>query len=312
MLAWLWTRLSEGGPQVSISGRSLQRFPEREVDQLLRARVLVERRQADSWSVCAHCECGLDARPIRRVGDALRACCPFDAAEDLVLEDADLKRFGIDAKRLAERIAASGELAGPVSSVVEGVWMIGPGPADGAIMLCRDTDHLEAPGTILAMKAAATPRPVTVIACEPEPALVLRLREAGIDVWPLTDVVRSGEDGGDRLVLGGAPVSTETVRLVLHRKAQSAVLDGRRLDLPMQMFMLFSKLVEQSVERDPVLKAQAIEAQFQRTPREIVRDLRKALVAGGLTEKTAEALILTVRTRGYCLGLAPSEVTIED
>ncbi len=72
MLAWSWTRLSDGGSQVSISGRALRRFPEREVERLLRARVLIEHSKADSWSVCAHCECGLDVRPIRKIGDELR------------------------------------------------------------------------------------------------------------------------------------------------------------------------------------------------------------------------------------------------
>ncbi|NJO54682.1 MAG: hypothetical protein HC829_07455 [Bacteroidales bacterium] len=107
MLAWLWTRLSDGGPQVSISGRALRRFSEGETERLLRARVLIEHGRADSWSVCAHCDCGLDARPIRQVGDSLRACCPYDAAADTVLDEQDIRRFGIDPDRLAGQIAAS-------------------------------------------------------------------------------------------------------------------------------------------------------------------------------------------------------------
>ena len=39
MLAWFWTRLSEGGREVTVSGRSLLRLPEQEVQGLLRARV---------------------------------------------------------------------------------------------------------------------------------------------------------------------------------------------------------------------------------------------------------------------------------
>ena len=82
-------------------------------------------------SVCAHCDCGLDVRPLRQIGDELRACCPHDAAEDVVLEDGDLTRFGVDANRLAGQIGASGGLAGPVSAVLDGVWTIGSGPASG-------------------------------------------------------------------------------------------------------------------------------------------------------------------------------------
>jgi hypothetical protein len=312
MLAWLWTRLSDGGPQVSISGRALRRFPEREVERLLRKRVLIEHPKADSWSVCAHCDCGLDVRPIRQIGDELRACCPHDPAEDVVLENGDLTRFGVDSNRLAGQIGASGGLAGAVTTVVDGVWLIGSGPAGRALMLCDVADRLEAPGTILALKSAAAPRPVTVIAKEPEPALVLRLREAGIQVRALADMVKTDPEGVDRLILDDGRKPTGGVRLVLHRQGQFAVLDGRRLDLAPQMFALFRMLVERSVQRDTVLKAQEIEAQFQRTPREIVRDLRRALVACGLTEKAVETLVETVRSHGYRLGLGPSEVAIEN
>lgn len=69
MLTWLWKRLSDSGAETTVSGRALGRFPERSVERLLRARVLIETRKADTWSVCQQCDCGLDARPIRRVGD---------------------------------------------------------------------------------------------------------------------------------------------------------------------------------------------------------------------------------------------------
>ena len=49
MLSLLWKRLSDVGPQVS--GRALRRFPDTEVERLLRARVLIEHRRADTWPV---------------------------------------------------------------------------------------------------------------------------------------------------------------------------------------------------------------------------------------------------------------------
>ena len=60
------------------------------------------------------------------------------------------------------------------------------------------------------------------------------------------------------------------------------------------------------------MNAQEFEAQFQRTLRVIIRDLRRALVTCGLTEKAVETLVETVRSHGYCLGLAPPEVAIEN
>ena len=110
MLAWLWQRLSNGGPGVTVSGRALRRFADPEVDRLLRSRVLIEQPKTDIWPVCVHCECGLDARPIREVHGQLRACCPYDPAEDEALEPDDLRRFRIDADRVANAIAATSTL----------------------------------------------------------------------------------------------------------------------------------------------------------------------------------------------------------
>lgn len=311
MLAWLWTRLSDGGAQVSISGRALRRFPEREVDRLLRARVLVEERKADSWSVCSHCDCGIDARPVRQVGEELRACCPRDVAEDLVLDEQDVRRFGLDPEKLAARIAASGGLAGGIAPIAEGIWAIGTVPSGVAVMLCAGSEMLKAPGTIFAIKAAAGPRPVTIVACAPDIGLTLRLREVGIQLLPLAEAFRTGADGQDRLAIETAPIPEARVRLVLRRNAQTATLDGRHLELPMQPFVLLRLLAEQLFERDPVLKAQTIERELGRTPREIVRDLRLALAACGLDKAQVNALIRTVRNRGYRLGREPAEVSIE-
>ena len=311
MLAWLWKRLSENGPQVSISGRGLRRFPERECNRLLRARVLIEHGRADSWSVCAHCDCGLDARPIRRIGEELRACCPHDAAEDLVLDEADLRRFGIDADRLAGQIAASGELAGGVIRIADGLWSLGNGSSGTAVMLSSAPDMLEAPGMILAIKAVANPRPATIVLFQPDTAMSLRLCEAGMRILSLADAFHTGADGRDRFAAERAPVPVASVRLIMRRGAQMAILDGRSLELPPQMFVLLRMLVEQALERDSVLKAQTIEEQLGREPREIVRDLRRALVNCGLDDAAAESLIRTVRGRGYRLGLDPAEVAIE-
>ena len=93
MLAWLWTRLSEGGARVSISGRALGRFPASEVERLLRAQVLIEEQKADTWSVCAECDCGLDARPVEWSGEVFRACCPHDQSEDVILQKDDCAVF---------------------------------------------------------------------------------------------------------------------------------------------------------------------------------------------------------------------------
>lgn len=308
MLGWLWTRLSEGGARVSISGRALGRFPASEVERLLRAQVLIEERKVDTWSVCAECDCGLDARPLEQLDDAFRACCPHDPAEDVILQKDDLSRFSVDADRLVARIAGSGNLGGAVACIADGVWLLGETPSGHAVVLSFDAEDLVAPGAVMAIRAAVGPKPILAIVHDLSAAIAVRLREVGIEPQKIAAVFKAGTVGTERLVLD--PPSS-VPRLVVKLSAQSVTLDGRRLDLPTQMFALFRLLIEQSAKRDPVLKNQEIETQTGRPPNQIIRDLRKALVSCGLTSDQAKALVATVHARGYRLGLDPAEVVIE-
>ncbi|SHF31380.1 hypothetical protein SAMN05444279_1275 [Ruegeria intermedia] len=313
MLAWLWTRLSDGGPQVAISGRALRRFPEREVERLLRKRVLIEHPKADSWSVCAHCECGLDVRPIRQMGDELRACCPHDAVEDVVLEPDDLRRFGIDADNLASAMAASAGFPAAATVVADGLWLLGRLPTGICVFLCHDADLLMAPATMLATRMAAGSAPITVIATEVDPATELHLRAAGIEARSLAECVLLDDHGMENIAFDRlSPIAVTAPRLVLSRSRQSVVFDGRRLDLTPQMFALIRLFAEQAGQRDPVLRKEMIDARTGRPANEIVRDLRKALVGCGLSRSAVDDLIVTVRGYGYRLGMAPEEVAIED
>lgn len=308
MLAWLWTRLSEGGARVAISGRALSRFSANDIERLLRAQVLIEEQKADTWSVCAECDCGLDARPVEQLGDAFRACCPHDQAEDVILQKDDLRRFSVDVDRLVTRISASGDLGGAVTRIADDVWLLGETPSGHAVVLSIDADNLVTPGAVMAIRAVVGPKPIMAIVHDLPATIAVRLREVGVEPHEIAAVFKVGSDGTERLVLD--PPSS-VPRLVMTLSAQSVTLDGRRLDLPTQMFALFRLLIEQSVKRDPVLKNQEIETQTGRPPNQIIRDLRKALVGCGLTSDQAKALVATVHARGYRLCLDPAEVVIE-
>ena len=312
MLAWFWKRLSDGGPEVTVSGRALRRFPELEVDRLLRGRVLIEQRKADSWSLCSHCDCGLDARPIRKVNGRLVACCPLNAAEDQVLEPDDLRRFGIEPDRLAGALAASGGLTGGVTRIGDRIWILGRVPSGRCLVLCGDVGALNTPGAFLALRSAAGTAPIMVIATEIDAASELRLREAGVETSTLAACIVVDGSGAEHLAVDRLSPVLGTPRLILSRSRQSAMFDGRRLDLTPQMFALTRLFAEQAGQRDPVLRKETIDAQTGRPANEIVRDLRKALVGCGLSRAAADALIVTVRGYGYRLGIAPAEVAVED
>ena len=312
MLAWLWTRLSDGGPNVSISGRALRRFPEREVERLLRARVLIEYPKADSWSVCAHCDCGLDVRPIRQIGDELRACCPHDAAEDIVLEEGDLTRFGIHACRLA----------GAVSAVVDGVWMIGNTPSGVAVFLCTDLDPLNSPGTVVAIRAAADGAASVLIGNGFGADLVLRLRAAGLAMLELGEAL---DTESDRLLTnrlgkvaksassGPEPETAPEPRLQISRGRRTLRFDGRDVVLSIVGFEAFVGAAEKVVAGDVMLTYQELHSLTNRSGhRDVLKEIRDQLEQHGIARKDAFDLVKTKHGRGVTIGLPPEDIVIRD
>lgn len=325
MLTWLWKRLSNGGAEATVSGRALRRFPEREVERLLRARVLIEQRKADSWSVCAHCDCGLDARPIRMVGDELRACCPNDAAEDLVLDKQDLKRFNIGPEKLAARIAASRGISGTVDQIVEGIWSVGTTPSGVAVVLCCAAHLLEAPGTLLAIKVAVGGDRAILIAHEFGAQVVIRLKEAGFSTAEIRDVLIPDNTGSERLELDRLVVAARSTanvvganpapeqRLQIFRARRVLRLDGRDIVLSMTGFEAFSGAAEKVVAGEVMLTYQELHSRTNRAShRDVMNELRDQLESHGLSRAEAFDLVKTVRGRGMTIGLAKSDIDIRD
>ena len=197
--------------------------------------------------------------------------------------------------------------------VADGLWLLGRLPTGICVFLCRDTHVLMAPATILATRMAAGSAPITVITIDLDPATELHLRAAGIEARSFAECVLVDDRGTEHLAFDRlSPIAVTAPRLVLSRSRQSAMFDGRRLDLTPQMFALIRLFAEQAGQRDPVLRKETIDAQTGRPANEIVRDLRKALVGCGLSRAAADALIVTVRGYGYRLGIAPAEVAVED
>ena len=184
----LLTRLSEAGPDAVLWGRAAQPHFGPVFDRLLRKRVLVERPRAGMWPTCAYCDCGLDARPIVEVQGKLVAPCPSDHHADQPLAPDDLRSFHIDAERLVTVLAeASG--FDSAASLLPGLWQIGRLASGRAVFLALQEDAVDQPGMVLALRAAASGAPTTLLAPEIPPAVQLRFSEAGIDVAVLRSVL---------------------------------------------------------------------------------------------------------------------------
>lgn len=245
MIWWLWKRLSSSCSDF-ISGSALSRFSETEIDSMLRKRILTELPKTGTWPVCDHCECGLDARPVREIADGYLACCPLDRSEDVVLNESDLCEFAVDKDRLCAAIATGGGMSGGATRVMDGTWKIGASPSGRSIVLCRNISILDAPGAILTLKNVAGPSPITLIVDEFDAALSLRLSEANIDLRRLEDCLSGSDPAEQHLVLERLAPGSRSPRLLLSSASQSAVFDGRQVSLTVQTFNLLLMLAERA------------------------------------------------------------------
>jgi len=312
ILIWLWKRLNKTGARPEVSGRLLRRFPETEINKLLRARILIEDRKIDSWGACAHCECGYDARLIQEINGRLIACCPLDPSQDVILEPNDLMRYRIDGDQLIATIAAAGRLAGTPAAISAGLWSMGRSATGRSIFLCRSPRDVFTPGISILLKSLAGGTPPVVVFDEIDQASGIRLRDMEIDVHDVDDILRTDGKGAESVSFDALLPPRDRVRLVIDRSTPSVLLDGRILDISVQMVAVLVLLAEQACRRAPIIKKQIIEAETGRPPNEVIRDLRKALVAPGAPPSTAKELIATVHGVGYRLDLAPEAISFAE
>lgn len=75
---------------------------------------------------------------------------------------------------------------------------------------------------------------------------------------------------------------------------------------------MFERLLEKALSRDQVASVSHIEGTTAREAKDLIRELRDALKAAGLTDAESKTLIVTVRNRGYRLGVRATGIVVED
>lgn len=240
----------------------------------------------------------------------------------MVLEDDDLKRFGIDAGRLARQIGASGALAGAVSTVVDGVWVIGKTPSGITVFLCSDLDPLNSPGMVVAIRAATDGAASVLIGNRFSADLVLRLRAAGLSTLELGEAL---DAESDRLLTtrlgkvaesaspGAEPKTAPEPRLQISRGRRTFRFDGRDVVLSMVGFGAFVGAAEKVVAGDVMLTYQELHSLTNRSGhRDVLKEIRDQLEQHGIAREDAFDLVKTKHGRGVTIGLPPEEIVIRD
>ena len=140
-----------------------------------------------------------------------------------------------------------------------------------------------------------------------------RHQDAGFHVIETLGVLMPATDGlGVAIdVAALAPVPLAPVLRV--RKATAEVQwTGLSVILSRQIFPVFERLVEKALSRDQVASGAHVEGTTAREAKDLIRELRDAFKAAGFTDVESKALIMTVRNRGYRLGIPADGIAVDD
>lgn len=308
----LLTRLSEAGDDAILSGELAAPFFGPVFDRLLAKRVLVEQAPLSDWDVCDGCECGLPCRPIRKAGDGYRAECPLDRRHDVDLAEDDLRVFRTGGGALASVIGTAVGFGTAPKLAAEKVWRLGDTPSGRAVFLVLEPAALTGDGIIASLRQAAQGSDVTILAPQLPAEIARRHHDAGFHVMETLGVLLPASDGLSVAidVAALAPVPLAPV-LRVRRATAEVQWDGRSVILSRQIFPVFERLLEKALSRDQVASGSHVEGTTAREAKDLIRELRDAFKAAGFTDAESKTLIVTVRNRGYRLGVIASDIMID-
>ena len=309
----LLTRLSEAGDDAILPGELAARFFGPVFDRLLAKRVLVEQAPLSDWEVCDACECGLLCRPIRKVGDSFQAECPLDRRQDIDLTEDELRVFRIGGEALASAIGVAAGFSAAPRPAVEKVWRLGDMPSRRAVFLALERSALIGEGIVASLRQAAQGSDITILAPKLPPEVARQHYNAGFHLVETLAVLTPASNGlGITIDIAAlAPIPLAPALRV--RSATAEVhWDGRSVILSRQIFPVFERLLEKAMSRDQVASGAHVEGTTAREAKDLIRELRDAFKAAGFTDAESKALIVTVRNRGYRLGVVAADIVVDD
>lgn len=309
----LLTRLSEAGEDAILPGELAAPFFGPAFDRLLAKRVLIEQAPLADWEVCDVCECGLPCRPIRKAGDGYRVECPLDRRHDVDLTEDDLRVFRIGGGALASVIGTAAGFGTAPKLAAEKVWWLGDTPSGRAVFLALEPAALTCDGIIATLRQAAQGPDITILAPELPAEAARRHQDAGFHLVETLAVLMPASDGLGAAI-DVAALAPIPLAEVLHVRRTTAEVQwrGRSVILSRQIFPVFERLLEKAMSRDQVASGAHVEGTTAREAKDLIRELRDALKAAGFTDAESKALIMTVRGRGYRLGVVAADIVVED
>ncbi|NOX41047.1 MAG: hypothetical protein GXP05_11175 [Alphaproteobacteria bacterium] len=301
---------SELGAGASLWGRSAARHFGKPFDRLLAKGILCEQAPAETWATCRYCTCDYDHRLIREINGRLLAMCPWDHKADEELKPDDLRSFAINRERLVDLIRLANDLGPATNEIMPVLWRVGETEGHRSVLIALDRQSLAQPGLTTVIKASEQARDVTLLCPELPTPEAQAFRDAGITPVVLAETLGMSVAGWPVLDMAMLEPDLNRARIIVRSSAELLSIDGLELRLSRQMNKLFTALAEAVFKPDPFLSPYAIEDLMGREGRDVIRDLRSALIAEGLEKTVVAELIETRRSRGWHLKVDISDVQI--
>ena len=180
------------------------------------------------------------------------------------------------------------------------------------MFLALEPAALTGDGIIASLRQAAQGSDITILAPQLPAEAARRHQDAGFHLIETLAVLMPASDGlGVAIdVAALAPVPLAPV-LRVRRATAEVQWDGRSVILSRQIFPVFERLLEKALSRDQVASGSHVEGTTAREAKDLIRELRDAFKAAGFTDAESKALIVTVRNRGYRLGVPASEIVVD-
>jgi hypothetical protein len=309
----LLTRLSEAGDDAILTGAVARPFRGPLFERLLSRRVIVEDARLTEWDVCDQCDCGLASRPIRSVGgERFRAECPLDRRKDVDLTEDDLRLFRIGFEALVSVIGTAAGFRVAPKLAAEKVWRLGDTQSGRTVFLALEVAALTGDGIIATLRQAAQGSDITILAPELPVEAARRHLNAGFHLVETLKALTLGSDGLSAAIDVTALAPVPLAPMLHVRRATAEVQwNSRSVILSRQIFPVFERLLEKAQSRDQIASGSHVEGTTAREAKDLIRELRDAFKAAGFTDAESKALIVTVRNRGYRLGVPASDIVVE-
>ncbi len=220
--------------------------------------------------------------------------------------------FRIGGEALASAIGAAAGFGAAPKRSAEKVWRLGDTPSGRAVFLALEPAALTGDGIIASLRQAAQGPDVTILAPQLPAEIARRHQDAGFHLVEILEVLTPATNGlgGTIDIAALAPIPLAHVLRV--RKATAEVQwDGRSVILSRQIFPVFERLLEKALSSDQVASGSHVEGTTAREAKDLIRELRDAFKAAGFTDAESKALIVTVRNRGYQLGVVAADIAVD-